>query len=352
MSQEKQEDLTDEHDLENLHATVTLHEAMDENREGEIADATDVDREVIREKFDLEEELGPLGEGDEAWDQVTTELSAQGEEDLSSKITTLKERIERPFPSLVRIRCAIDEEDAEFDYAPGQYARITFEDEEPRVYSLASSPTEDELEFCIRRVPGGHLTPDLCDRMEVGDELFVRGPYGDELLLHDPSPRDMAFVATGTGAAPFRGMIKYIFDEGYDEFEGEKRDVWLFLGASWKDQLPYRDLWNELAAEHDNFHPVLTVSREELISDWEGETAYVQNALAKHIDPETVDLDSLPDRIRSYVEQEPDSGVEERLDVDNLEVYVCGIGVMASSVGKVADAIGVSDRFIEVESFG
>ncbi len=349
MSKEEQDAKAEEYAISNRHATVTLHEAMDENREAEIEDAIAVDREVIREQFSLEEALGPLGEDDEAWNTVTSELSAQGEEELSGKLTALKERIERPYPSLVRIRCDVD---GEFDYVPGQYARLTFEEEEPRVYSLASSPTEDELEFCIRRVPGGHLTPDLCDRVEEGDDLFVRGPYGDEFLLQDPSPRDVAFVATGTGAAPFRGMIKYVFDEGYDEFEGEKRDVWLFLGASWKDQLPYRDLWSELAAEHDNFHPVLTVSRENYISDWQGETAYVQNALAKHVDPGTVDLDSLPDRIRASVERDPDSGVDARIDATNLEAYVCGIGVMANSVREVAKALGVDDRLVEVESYG
>ena len=349
MSEEEQDALVSEYAISNLHGTVTLHEAMDENREGEIAEVVGVDREIIREQLSLREELGPIGEDDDAWDRVTAELSAQGEEGLSGKITALKERIERPYPSLVRIRVRPDEP---FEYVPGQYARLSFEEEEPRVYSLASSPTEDELEFCIRRVPGGNLTPDLCDRVEEGDDLFVRGPYGDEFLLQDPSPRDMAFVATGTGVAPFRGMLKYVFDEGYDEYEGEQRDVWLVLGASWKDQLPYREFWRRLDEEHDNFHAVLTVSRENYLTDWTGETAYVQNALAKHVDPETVDSDSLSPSVRSYVEAEPDSGVDARIDAGSLELYVCGIGVMATSVRQVAESLGVADRFLEVESYG
>ena len=33
-------------------------------------------------------------------------------------------------------------------------------------------------------------------------------------------------------------MIQYTFEEGRDVCEGDPLDIWLFLGSSWKDDLP------------------------------------------------------------------------------------------------------------------
>ena len=182
--------------------------------------------------------------------------------------------------------------------------------------------------------------------------MFVRGPYGDEFLLQDPSERDLVFVATGTGVAPFKSMIDYTFEEGLDEFEGEKRDVWLFLGASWADDLPYREAFLEHAEEHENFHPIMTCSREEYLADWDGETEYVQHTLLKYLDPECVVGDSLPAELSEFVGSDPAEDVAARIDPENAEVYVCGIGAMCDSVREVIEPLGVADEFYEEESYG
>ncbi|WP_348642980.1 FAD-binding oxidoreductase [Natronomonas gomsonensis] len=129
------------------------------------------------------------------------------------------------------------------------------------MYSIASSPTHDELEFCVRRVPGGQMTSELAVDLEVGETVRLRGPYG-ELLLEEPSSRDVVFLATGTGVAPLKSMIDYLFETERDQYEGRPRDIWLFLGAAWGDTLPYREVFESYANRRDNFHFVPTVSRE------------------------------------------------------------------------------------------
>jgi CDP-4-dehydro-6-deoxyglucose reductase len=344
-------------EIENHDATIVDTAAMDRDREDEIQEAADVHRETIRKRLDIEEELGPLGESDDAWDRVTAELSAQGEGELGGEIDALKKRLERPYPSLVSLTFEVGEErcdpdDTTFEYVPGQYARISYGDEEPRVYSIASSPNRDNIELCIRRVPGGRLTPHLCAEASAGDDLFVRGPYGDELLLREPSERDVVFVATGTGVAPFRGMIKYMFEEEMDQFDGDDRDVWLFLGSSWEDHLPYREEFRALDDEHENFHFVPTLSREEYLTDWTGETDYVQFCLLRHLATEETDLDLLPDDFAQYADSDPTTDVEARVDPDRMEVYVCGIGAMCSRVTNVVTSLGVDEEYLNVESYG
>jgi CDP-4-dehydro-6-deoxyglucose reductase len=345
-------------DIEDHDGTIADVIPMDRDRESEIEEVVDVHREAIRDRLDLEEELGPLGQSDEAWDEVTAELSAQGEGELGGQIDALKKRLERPYPSLVRLRTRVgesrsDPDDTSFEYTPGQYARIGYGDEEPRVYSIASSPNRDYVEFCIRRVPGGSLTPHLCEADE-GDDVFLRGPYGDELMLQEPSDRDLVFVATGTGVAPFKGMIDYVFEEGLDEHEGEKRDVWLFLGSSWEDHLPYREAFRARAADHENFHFVPTLSREEYLTDWTGETDYVQYCVLKYLNAEATDLDSLPEEFAEYVDSETAADVDTgvRIDPGRVEAYVCGIGAMCGRVTDVVSSFGIDDEYLSVESYG
>ncbi|SFK78626.1 CDP-4-dehydro-6-deoxyglucose reductase [Halogranum rubrum] len=327
-------------------ARVTEARPMDESR------ADEVGEELSRRWPDVAERLD--GDADEptdvrGWKQVVDELVEAGEERTADEIDALIDRADRSYPSLLGLRLTPDEQRLAFD--PGQYVRISFEEEEPRVYSLASSPNEDELELCITRVPGGELTPSLLDGAKRGDDLFVRGPFGDELSLLDESDRDMVFVATGTGVAPLRSMIRYTFEEGLDSHDGENRDVWLFLGASWRDDLPYHAEFEELSREHENFHYVPTLSQERLLTDWVGETAYVQQTLVKYL-AEGVDRERVPEELHGHLDSEARYDIDARLDPENAELYICGVGRMCESVTDVTERLGLPERVSKVESYG
>jgi benzoate/toluate 1,2-dioxygenase reductase component len=91
-----------------------------------------------------------------------------------------------------------------FSFQPGQSIVVGHAGVE-RSYSLASGPHEDQLLLCIRRVPGGALSPALC-RLSPGDTVSIRGPRG--YFLHEPGPRAVVLAATGTGVAPFLSMVR------------------------------------------------------------------------------------------------------------------------------------------------
>jgi len=320
-------------------ATVTAVEKMDRDRRPEVTAA--LNRWL--EEYGVEDEYGPVT-GPDDWAGLHEQLVDTDHADLARRVATLSERYDRPKPMLVRARFAPD-----VDFLAGQYVGLTYNDV-PRAYSIANSPTEDELEICVRRVPGGQLSPQLCDDLAVGETVTVRGPYG-ELVLGDRSPRDVVFLATGTGVAPFKGMIDFLFETGRDEFEGERRNVWLFLGTAWQDDLPYREAFRQRQREHDNFHFVPCLSREPVLSDWDGESDYVQHALLKHTDPTTVSA-PLGERLERWIEREPDSGVDERLDPNAIDVYACGINAMVYSLVQAVERLGVPPERIESEGFG
>lgn len=323
-------------------ARVVDVSALDHNRTSEVRRATaSVLEDLGRPDLVTDEDTPHV-----QWKAVTELLDDAADRPLVEKLDYLSDRYHRPFPSVLSIHLREDVEP--IDFVPGQYLTIRFHDT-PRPYSVASSPNGEELAFCIRRVPGGRLTTDLFERLDPGDEVTVRGPNGD-FVMADPSPRDVAFLATGTGVAPLRSMIKYLFEEGEDVHVGERRDVWLFLGCSWKDDLPYREEFRTLARALENFHFVPTLSRESYISNWQGETAYVQQTFVKYLEDD-VDAD-LAEPLSTFRDESPNTDVEARIDPTNLEVYACGVSAMVRELVDAACQVGVPEEHVQGEGYG
>jgi ferredoxin--NADP+ reductase len=99
----------------------------------------------------------------------------------------------------------------------------------------------------------------LCD-LAPGDEVYVTGPVGKRFLLpRDTEAHDYVFVATGTGIAPYRGMLLELFRNARGP---TRRDVWLLMGAPYSTDLIYHELFVSLDEEFENFHYLRAISRE------------------------------------------------------------------------------------------
>jgi benzoate/toluate 1,2-dioxygenase reductase subunit len=91
-----------------------------------------------------------------------------------------------------------------FNFKPGQRINLKYKNSE-RDYSLASSLDESHLTLCIRYVEGGLLSQTIGDA-GIGTRLSFYGPHG--YFTFKPSPRPAVLVASGTGIAPFRSMVR------------------------------------------------------------------------------------------------------------------------------------------------
>jgi ferredoxin-NADP reductase len=94
-------------------------------------------------------------------------------------------------------------------FTPGQWLNINLRNDSiKRKYSIYSGKDEPHLEFLIREVPEGYLTPKL-KPIRPGNELEIFGPKGKFALTTIDHENDkLLFVSTGTGIAPFHSMIK------------------------------------------------------------------------------------------------------------------------------------------------
>ncbi len=95
----------------------------------------------------------------------------------------------------------------------------------------------------------------LCD-LNVGDEVLLTGPVGKRFLLpSDPSRHDYIFIATGTGVAPFRGMLLDLVRMGMPS------RVALLMGAPYETDLLYDDEIKAWARQHEKLSYHTAISR-------------------------------------------------------------------------------------------
>ncbi len=97
----------------------------------------------------------------------------------------------------------------EFHFVPGQYATLGVEANGKRVerpYSIASAPSENEVEFFFELVPEGALTP-LLHKMQPGDPLLMRKvPKGKFSLDTQNGRTNHLLISTVTGRCSVRKL--------------------------------------------------------------------------------------------------------------------------------------------------
>lgn len=114
----------------------------------------------------------------------------------------------------------------------------------------------------------------LCDA-QVGDEVMVSGPNGKRFILPAATgDHDYIFFATGTGIAPFRGMLIDLLESG------TKSRVVLVMGSPYATDLLYHDFFLRMQSEHPNFHYITAISRERQADGHD--PLYVQDRLRTH----------------------------------------------------------------------
>ncbi|NPD88179.1 MAG: FAD/NAD(P)-binding protein [Asgard group archaeon] len=128
-----------------------------------------------------------------------------------SKILAMKDLTEDTRYFKVRF---LDEDIVHENYRPGQFAIMSIPGVGEAVFSISSSPTRRGfIEFGIRKV--GSFTEALF-KLKVGDQIFIRGPYGDGFDMEGLQGRDLIIVSGGLGAVALRSVLLYVEDKRED----------------------------------------------------------------------------------------------------------------------------------------
>jgi len=96
-----------------------------------------------------------------------------------------------------------------FKYHAGQHISLGIHgDYQSREYSIYSGENDEYLEVLVKEVQDGYFSPKL-GKLKPGDLVEVNGPFGkfkiDEKKVDTGK---FVFIASGTGIAPFRSMVR------------------------------------------------------------------------------------------------------------------------------------------------
>ncbi|MBO0871445.1 MAG: hypothetical protein J2P15_23065 [Micromonosporaceae bacterium] len=109
--------------------------------------------------------------------------------------------------------------DYSYEYLPGQSVSVQSE-LRPGVWrylSPANAPrTDGSLEFHVRAVAGGMLSPALVYQLQPGDDIRLGSPVGHALTTYRDTNRDLLLLAGGTGLAPLRAIVEDLIATGTD----------------------------------------------------------------------------------------------------------------------------------------
>jgi sulfhydrogenase subunit gamma (sulfur reductase) len=100
------------------------------------------------------------------------------------------------------------------DHDPGQFVEVSLFGAGESPISVTSSPTKrNSFELCVRGV--GKFT-NAMHRLEIGDEIGIRGPFGKGFPIRVLEGNDLLFIAGGLGIVPLRSLINYVIDNRRD----------------------------------------------------------------------------------------------------------------------------------------
>jgi len=181
--------------------------------------------------------------------------------DETSDTRTLKLKFENP---------SIGEQ---FDFKAGQFGEYSVFGAGECTFCIASSPTrKGYIEASFKAV--GKVTQAM-RRLNVGDTMGFRGPYGNHFPLDEMKGKDIVFIAGGIGLAPVRCVIWNVLD-----LRNQFKEVTIIYGARSVADLVYKRELEEWAARCDvKLYQCVDPGGE--TPDWKWEVCFVPSLVEK-----------------------------------------------------------------------
>jgi ferredoxin/flavodoxin---NADP+ reductase len=121
----------------------------------------------------------------------------------------------------------------DFDFRAGQVLGIALsQNEDARLYSIASGETDENITLLYNIKPGGKLTPSLAER-KPGDTLYITVPFGSYLGTEGKA----WWIGAGTGIAPFYSMLRSGSAEGKTLIHGSRTPDAFYFSSDISERL-------------------------------------------------------------------------------------------------------------------
>jgi all-trans-retinol 13,14-reductase len=233
-----------------------------------------------------------------------------------------------------KVHFLVFETNNKLNFAPGQFFSLEVSPKTFRSYStvyIGQNPPEflevnknlpilesesSYVCFMISTKPNG-VASKVFEEMKIGTEISAVGPNG-KFRLSQNKIKPKVFIATGTGLAPFVGMVKQILDEN------QQAKIQLFFGVwTTSDNFVKQFFETYLNSKYPNFE-IYTI---------------IDNSEGTELDKYNISgrvTTAIPSIIKDYLE---------------TEFYLCGHPMMVADMAKILEDLGAKEN-IFLEKFG
>ena len=203
----------------------------------------------------------------------------------------------------------------DFSFIPGQYVSIIMDNPKNgiklrRPFSIVSLPKEAKngyIELCIKIIKNGNITLKI-DKLKKGDKIECLGPLGSFKISESSKEKNIIFISTGVGIAPFKSMIPAVLKNQEDN---HKNKIILLTGYKNEEKILYDNYFKELEKKYKNFNYYMALIEKKV---------RVQSLIEKHFDK-------------------------------NADYYICGLKDMVSSVNMLLLKKGIPGKNIFIEKY-
>jgi Na+-transporting NADH:ubiquinone oxidoreductase subunit F len=188
-----------------------------------------------------------------------------------------------------------------------------------RTYSISSTPADSgTLQFIVKHVPGGKVSGYIHQKLKQGDEIELKGPFGN-LYVRDDG-RDMICIAGGSGMSSIKSIVTDLLQKNE-----KKRQIWFFFGGQTQKDIFYTEYFGKFEKQFGNFHFIPCIADKNDVS-CKCERGLVTEIAHKFI--------------------------EEKIELpQELSAYLCGSRGLLEAAVKMLVSSGISEKNIFYDMF-
>ena len=161
----------------------------------------------------------------------------------------------------------------QFKFNCGQFAMLSVSGAGESPLGIASSPLDEGfIQFTVKKYPTGIVTTAL-HNMEEGDEVGLRGPYGNSYPLKEMEGKNILIIGGGFALTTLRSTIRYMLDK---EKRSRFKKITVIYGARSPGELIYKSELREWE-DRDDIDVYITVDKRD--ENWKGREGFIPEVL-------------------------------------------------------------------------
>lgn len=185
-----------------------------------------------------------------------------------------------------------------------------------RAYSIASPPTQkDTMELTIKKVPGGRASSFLTEKVKVGDEFLIKGPYGKFVWVPQMGT-SLVLIGAGSGIVPLMCILRYIVSARLTQVKAT-----LIYSNTHYEEIIYKEELEKMK-NYPNVKVVHTLTRSHP-PDWKGYTGRINAEMLLR------EVEDLPANL----------------------YYLCGPPTFVEDISQMLIELGVDSQKIKKEKY-